>query len=602
MSVVCPASLPARQMSRVIRVRLHAATLLACCFASVADGLQAKTAAGRPVAMAANKSILVLVGGATVTSIPHKALGRLTESPPAFEPITVVGKNLVDITRVDEETFVAADATTNELIGLRVSGTKITPTIRYSSDVTPAEVRVGLDNTSLCVSGTWDRAVQIIYLEDFFDSKQSSFIIPLSFEPKSILPLPGGRFLVADAFGGYLALVDGDQRRVLSIKSLRAHHIGDMILSNDQRNVSIPHQTLSRIARTDRDDIHWGSLVGNVVSTIPIEALGQNEKTQRTEEMLQRFRSSIRTKQIGNPGNGFADPVSIAVEGDRQAVLSMGAQQLLITTDSGAKHRVKTGRRPNQLLSLPDERLVVLNEQDGNIMIVRWDFPERQTTLSIADRVPLSTGEAAFYDASLSHDGWLSCNSCHIEGHTPSLLVDTKGDESYGTPKRIPSLLRGTDTAPFGWIGNRHDLPSQIEATLHSTMHARSIPAGTSEAIAEYLRTLKPPQAAPHSEIPTHEATSIARGKELFESLQCGTCHTPPSFTSGQTKNVGLKDESGHDLFNPPSLRGIHFRRVFFHDGRADSLRQVFKVYKHQLPRKLTAAESSWLTSYLNSL
>ena len=602
MVVACLAALPVSLMNRLLRLTIHVAVTIAFCFNSTAREVQAKTLAGRPVAMAADTSMLVLAGGSTVTSVPHGSLGRLTEPAPDFGPMVVVGEDLVDIVRVDDELFVAADAATRELIGLRVIGTKITPTVHCSIDVTPAEVRVGRDGKTFCVSGTWDRAVQIVRLEDFFDSKPSSATIPLRFEPKSILPLPDSRFLVADAFGGHLALVDGDKQSVICTRSFNGHHIGDMVLSDDMQHVSIPHQVLSRIARTDRDDIHWGSLLSNAVSTFPIEAFKQNEATQQTEKSLQQFRNSIRTKQIGIPGNGFADPIAVVADEARQAVLSMGARQLLITTESGTKHRVKTGRRPNQLLSLPDSRLVVLNEQDGSIMIVRWNFPERQTTLSILHRVTPSKGEAAFYDASLSHDGWLSCNSCHVEGHSPALLVDTKGDESYGTPKRIPSLLRGTDTEPFGWIGNRHDLPSQIEATLGSTMHARSIPEGMSEAIANYLGTLRPPHVAAESASPTHEASFIARGKELFESLQCAACHVPPSYTSPLTKDVGLQDESGHALFNPPSLRGIRFRRAFFHDGRAKSLRAVLNVQKHQLPRDLTAEESLWLTAYLNSL
>jgi len=42
---------------------------------------------------------------------------------------------------------------------------------------------------------------------------------------------------------------------------------------------------------------------------------------------------------------------------------------------------------------------------------------------------------------------------------------------------------------------------------------------------------------------------------------------------------VGLTDELGRDRFNPPSLRGVRFRRALLHDGSAKSLEQVFDVH-----------------------
>ena len=56
--------------------------------------------------------------------------------------------------------------------------------------------------------------------------------------------------------------------------------------------------------------------------------------------------------------------------------------------------------------------------------------------LSAAER-----GEDLFYDARLSLQGWLSCHSCHTDGHSSGKLADTFSDTTFGTPKRILSLL-----------------------------------------------------------------------------------------------------------------------------------------------------------------
>ena len=53
--------------------------------------------------------------------------------------------------------------------------------------------------------------------------------------------------------------------------------------------------------------------------------------------------------------------------------------------------------------------------------------------MTAADR-----GERLFFDGRLSHDGWLSCQSCHTDGHTNNALADTLGDGSFGAAKRLP--------------------------------------------------------------------------------------------------------------------------------------------------------------------
>ena len=94
----------------------------------------------------------------------------------------------------------------------------------------------------------------------------------------------------------------------------------------------------------------------------------------------------------------------------------------------------------------------------------------------------------------------------------------------------------------------------------------------------------------------------IQPGKRVFEKLKCNECHTPPRFTSPRVQDVGLQDELGNRKFNPPSLRGLRHRRAFFHDGRAKSLRSVFREYHHQLPDELSDQELKQLVAFLNTL
>ena len=91
-------------------------------------------------------------------------------------------------------------------------------------------------------------------------------------------------------------------------------------------------------------------------------------------------------------------------------------------------------------------------------------------------------GELLFYDARLSHDRWMSCDSCHTDGHTNGLLNDNQGDGSFDAPKRVLSLLGVGDTAPWAWNGSVDDLEAQVRKSVQTTMHG---PADAAELTAE---------------------------------------------------------------------------------------------------------------------
>ena len=98
----------------------------------------------------------------------------------------------------------------------------------------------------------------------------------------------------------------------------------------------------------------------------------------------------------------------------------------------------------------------------------------RLATISLGPRpepTAADRGERLFYSAKLSHDGWMSCHSCHTDGHTNSLLSDTLGDGSYGAPKRVPSLLGVAATGPWTWTGSIARLEDQVRKSIATTMH-----------------------------------------------------------------------------------------------------------------------------------
>jgi cytochrome c peroxidase len=268
--------------------------------------------------------------------------------------------------------------------------------------------------------------------------------------------------------------------------------------------------------------------------------------------------------------------------------------------------RMGVGRRPTAVVvNREGQQAFVTNTFGDSISVV--DLKSRETIreislgltseLSLADR-----GELLFYDARLSHDGWMSCHSCHTDGHSNGLLNDNFSDDSFGAPKRVLSLAGQSDTAPFGWNAKAANLEVQVRNSVTNTMQGDEPPSDRQvAALVAFMQSLRLPPSltAARGESIGESAT---RGASLFRSLRCDSCHAPPSYTSPQVFDVGLHDKQGNKQFNPPSLRGVSQRGPFFHDNRAESLEAAFRDVGHQLDREISDSELRDLVAFLNSL
>ena len=136
----------------------------------------------------------------------------------------------------------------------------------------------------------------------------------------------------------------------------------------------------------------------------------------------------------------------------------------------GTWHRIKAGRRPTAIISSPDGRHAYVADTFGDaIFVVDIAAKKVECQIALGPEPALTAserGERLFYDARLSHDGWFSCHSCHSDGHTTGLLNDNLTDGSFGTPKRILSLMGVGETGPWAWNGSMRTLESQIEKSI----------------------------------------------------------------------------------------------------------------------------------------
>lgn len=534
------------------------------------------------VANATNGSISLIDVGAKKATATHKIATSLSD--------------LVAVPQTD--TLIAVDARAGKL--LTIDSSEGVPAVTGSLLVNrPSRVAVNSTGTVCAVTRQWDTRVSLVGLKPLKVLHE----IELDFEPLEVLSLASGRFLIADAFGGELAIAspDGEVRQTHSIQG---HNIRGLL--EVENEVLISHQRLSQIARTDFSDVHWGTLMQNVLTRLKIEELGSTA-------------ARSRTVAIGDVEEGSADPGALTQLPDgRIAAVIRGADQLLVSpVPDNRGHfrfaeglRMETGKRPvGVALSGDGQTLLVANAFGNSVSVIpvpalpdpEWDGrlsddPTRQTTViggRSQELTPTERGEQAFFSAKLSHDRWLSCNSCHVDGHTNGLRADTLGDDSFGAAKLIPSLLGVADTSPWGWSGNFDVLENQIDKSIRTTMHGE-VDEQTVADIGVFLRTLQPPA--------TEVKPDIVNGRQVFTSSGCKSCHEPDQYTSGKVVDVGFTDSTGQKLFNPPSLRAIRHRRSFFHDGRAKTLDAALQLHLSSMKKDISDVDRAALKSYLLSL
>lgn len=328
-------------------------------------------------------------------------------------------------------------------------------------------------------------------------------------------------------------------------------------------------------------------------------------------------------------GHGVADLTLVRSNpsGSRLAVLASGAQEIILLktnsliwpasgVDDFAPHyltetsdlltRIKIPGRPIDLEFLDDETVLVANEMQDSLCQVdlKTGSVIKELKLSHSDHESeIARGERIFYDGLRSKDGWMSCHTCHYDGHTSGQMFDTLNDVTYDTKKLTLSLHDVAKTEPWTWHGWQPDLTESMSKSLRETMHdPHPASLDDSRALASYLETLKPITATKLSSLVDREA-----GRKLFYGKAgCISCHQEPDFSSGLRYAVGrVESHSIYQVFNPPALRGVSSRRRYLHHGRAHSLKQVLTLYhrpEETSGAELTEDEIKQLVNFLSGL
>jgi cytochrome c peroxidase len=494
------------------------------------------------------------------------------------------GSSLADLTATPDGRLLAVDEQAGQLVVL--STQDATPTVVRRLTVATSPVGVRCDGDRWFVASLWPRQVRV------FEQGEPRQTVDLPFAPRLLLPLSGTKVAVADSFGGRLAVIDTTAAKVESVRTLDAHAIRGLAVAGNK--VLLAHQVLLPRTPTTAEEMHWGNVVHQAVRSLSTAAL----LTPGADVL-----PGGEIRPLGEPGRGAGDPSGLAVAGDGTIVVTLGGVgEITFGKDKDATwQRLEVGRRPTAVVFSADGRQAYVADTSADaIAIVDLAARRVAATISLGTQATPSAeerGERLFYDARLSREGWMSCHSCHTDGHSNGGLSDTLSDGGFGAPKRVLTLLGVKDTGPWTWIGGSPDLAGQVRKSIQTTMRSLRVRDEQVHDLVAYMRTLTPPPPSRKQ-----ESASVGRGKEVFERQGCAKCHAPPTYSTPKTYDVGVHDEAGNLAFNPPSLRGIDHAGPYFHDGRAETLADVFSRYRHPGQTLLSRGEVDDLVNFLRSL
>lgn len=268
----------------------------------------------------------------------------------------------------------------------------------------------------------------------------------------------------------------------------------------------------------------------------------------------------------------------------------------------------------------------------GHPSLKEWILPDAPFPKDNAPNAArINLGRHLFFDPRLSGDGNMSCGTCH----NPALgwsdgLATAKGVKSTILPRSSPTIINSAFNTIMMWDGRKKDLEEQamgpMEAHAEMNMDTAKLfkwlnetpgyrkmfeaaypgeainAASLSMALAAFERTVIM-NDSPFDRWLAGDAKAMTaqqvNGFDIFLDANkgnCAACHSPPNFTDNGFHNIGLASWGNPNpdmgryaqkpvqrlkgAFKTPQLRGITLTAPYFHDGSAETLKDVIALYE----------------------
>jgi YVTN family beta-propeller protein len=361
-----------------------------------------------------------------------------------------------------------------------------------------------------------------------------------------------------------------------------------------------------------------------------------------------------RTVQLllDEPNQYFADPFDIVITPDgRKAFVSSSGVDCISVVDMDSVRtllakstdeelrtysnhldisnryvvkRIHTGANPKGLAISPDGKYLYVAEQlEDRIRIISTESLEIINSIDLGGPHSITVarqGRRLFNNAGHTFQNQYSCYTCHPDAHEDGLVYNMASKDMGRNLTNTMSLRDIGDTPPYKWTGKNQTIYKQ-DGMRFSTVLTRTEAFSYSDLdalVAYIMRGIPNPPNLKYN--PTGELTeSQLRGKAIYERThdnlgneipennRCITCHPPPFYTNKKMAYVGTLAASDDSmLFDTPHLNNIFASAPYLHDGRANSLEEIWTKNnpndKHGVSNDMTKNQLNDLVDYLKSL
>jgi hypothetical protein len=389
--------------------------------------------------------------------------------------------------------------------------------------------------------------------------------------------------------------------------------------------VMVLHQRATDGQVSTQQGGYGGALCGGVVETAvtpmrpdvaPTISGSMSNVTLAVDVAVSRDGSTFATAVPGNArqqNNGFGQVAvfngtgyfntgggcSFATSGSGQ-LPPVGTQSPAGTAGAGTPDPTQ---RPGVLATQPLGEAVAVAFDDNNQLLIQTrepatiQVPTSQTgqLILLSPDSRMDTGHAIFHANS---GAGIACASCHPEGGDDGRVWTFTGKDGKPEVRRTQNLRGGIlPTAPFHWDGSLQNMDSLMTEVFVGRMSGPQLAEDQVGALSHWLNgdPLLPA-------LPVADQMAADRGRVLFSSAGCSTCHTGSLLTDNKTQDVG----TGLPV-QTPSLRGVGWRAPYMHDGCAKTLADRFTAPcgggdKHGSTSRLTPDQISDLTAFVETL
>jgi YVTN family beta-propeller protein len=373
-----------------------------------------------------------------------------------------------------------------------------------------------------------------------------------------------------------------------------SHSLRGLCVSPDGKYVFVTHLFSNFELVPTQLEMGWMNI--NVISIIDV----QQKKTRQTLGLDELYAAA------GNPWG-----VACTADGKSLCVSHAGTHEITVVTTAAAvgelvhmyisgmvgavpddprlgtdlRRRIKLPGKGPRGLAVAGSKVYVAEYFSDSLAVVDLQVKgdDAADAIALGPKPQLSSqrwGELLFNDATICHQQWQSCASCHPDGRTDVLNWDLMND-GVGNTKNTKSMILATKTPPSMAEGVRPTAGAAVRSGLSNILFATR-PEEECVAIDAYIASLAP-VPSPYL-VDGRLSAAAERGKKLFESERtgCSRCHPAPLYTDLKMHNVGSRDKYGWvDKFDTPTLVEVWRTAPYLHNGLYLTIKELLVTGKH---------------------